>query len=315
MEKKIGSLYLLTKKFINNNPDILFMHADKGNVVVAMDKAEYIAKMETMLRDVDTYINIKRNSVNRITISLKDILKRWSQHPFCQKIGVIVSLTDRVLLLSHPSFYTKNLDKIIRILLNNGYPLNLIFSTINKRLHKKFSNQNNQIVNNKKVEKKQIFFTVPFIAGISERIKNFLKKTNIIKIAYKGINKLSNYIRVQKDKLPHFMFHTDVVYKMECRDCDASYVGQTGRTLKTRISEHRNHINRNTDQKSVITEHRLEHTHDFDWDSVKILDQEQILSKRLISEMIFIRKQKNGLNIQSDTDSLTKAYDFLFDNN
>lgn len=102
---------------------------------------------------------------------------------------------------------------------------------------------------------------------------------------------------------------------MECRDCDASYVGQTGRTLKTRISEYRNHINRNTDQKSVITEHRLEHTHDFYWDSVKILDQEQILSKKLISEIIFIRKQKNGLNIQSDTDSLTKAYDFLFDNN
>ncbi|XP_018306455.1 uncharacterized protein [Mycetomoellerius zeteki] len=158
------------------------------------------------------------------------------QHPLCQKIGVIVSLTDRVLLLSHPSFHRKNLDKIIRILLNNGYPLNLIFSTINKRLHKKFSNHNNQIANNKKVEKKQIYFTVPFIAGISERIKNLLKKTNIIKIAYKGINKLSNYIRVQKDKLPHFM-HTDVVYKVECRDCDASYIGQTGRTLKIRISE------------------------------------------------------------------------------
>jgi len=29
------------------------------------------------------------------------------------------------------------------------------------------------------------------------------------------------------------------------KDCDASYVGQTGRLLKTRISEHQSHIRRN----------------------------------------------------------------------
>jgi len=33
----------------------------------------------------------------------------------------------------------------------------------------------------------------------------------------------------------------DVVYKLCCKNCDASYVGQTSRQLKTRISEHRNH--------------------------------------------------------------------------
>jgi len=43
-------------------------------------------------------------------------------------------------------------------------------------------------------------------------------------------------------------------------------------------------------------EYRLEQ-HDFDWDNVKMLDQEKILNKRLISEMIFIHKQKNSLNI------------------
>ena len=97
--------------------------------------------------------------------------------------------------------------------------MHLIFSTINKRLHKKFfewnSLDNNQ-TNDKKIKKKQIFFTVPFIAGVSEKIKNFLKKTNILKIAYKVIIILKNYIRktIQKDKLPHMM-HTDVIYKVE----------------------------------------------------------------------------------------------------
>ena len=65
-------------------------------------------------------------------------LNYFSWHPLCQKIGTIIGLIDRVLLLSHPSFHKKNFDLVIKILLNNGYPLSLIFSTITKRLYKKF---------------------------------------------------------------------------------------------------------------------------------------------------------------------------------
>jgi len=51
------------------------------------------------------------------------------------------------------------------------------------------------------------------------------------------------------------------------------YVGQTRRLLK-RIDEHRSpNIRRKTKQRSVITEHRLEFSHKFDWDD-EILDEE-----------------------------------------
>ena len=59
---------------------------------------------------------------------------------------------------------------------------------------------------------------------------------------------------------------------------------------------------------SVISTHRLETCHSFDWQDAKILDKETSYNKRLISEMIFIKKQNNGLNKQSDTDSLPNAY-------
>jgi len=85
-------------------------------------------------------------------------------------------------------------------------------------------------------------------------------------------------------------------------------VGQTKRLLKDRISEHRNHINRNSNQSSVITNHRRHFNHEFDWNNVKVLDEETNYKKRLISEMIHIKKQKHGLNSQNDTELLDPLY-------
>jgi len=39
---------------------------------------------------------------------------------------------------------------------------------------------------------------------------------------------------------------------------------------------------------SVITEHRLKHSHEFDWNNVVILDEEIHFNKRLIFEMIVV---------------------------
>ncbi|KYN15231.1 hypothetical protein ALC57_12529, partial [Trachymyrmex cornetzi] len=151
------------------------------------------------------------------------------------------------------------------------------------------------------------YFTIPFIPFLSEKIKKFFKKDSLIRMAYKGINNLKGFIKGHKDFRSKFS-HTDVVYKIECQDCDASYVGQTGRCLKTRINEHRNHINWNTTQHSVITEHRISHQHEFDWENIKIIDKERVLNKRLISEMIHIKKQRQSLNLQNDTYTLNPLY-------
>jgi len=56
--------------------------------------------------------------------------------------------------------------------------------------------------------------------------------------------------------------------------------------MKTRISEHKNHILRNTSIQSVITEHGLQFNYDFDWKNIEILDMERNFKKCLISEMI-----------------------------
>jgi len=55
------------------------------------------------------------------------------------------------------------------------------------------------------------------------------------------------------------------------------------------VSKYRKDINKTTPKHSVITNHRLQFNHDFDWDNSKILDKEKYYYKRLISEMINIK--------------------------
>jgi len=225
-----------------------------------------------------------------------------------------MSMIDRAMLLSHPRYHNKNINFIINTFLQNDYPLHFIFDTINLRLktvvnkrnitHTNEAENNNINNGNNNNGMKINWFTLPYFPNISEKFKNITKIQNV-KLSFYCFNKLDRIIKAQKDLLPDYL-KKNVVYKISCNNCDATYVGQTKRKLKTRITEHRNQINRNSFNKTVITEHRL--CHDFDWNNVKILDQEIFYWKQIISEMLNICLQKNALNCQTDTEFLDSTY-------
>jgi len=95
---------------------------------------------------------------------------------------------------------------------------------------------------------------------------------------------------------------------ISCNNCNASYVGQTKRQLKTRINEHVKNITLDESKHSVITKHILDKNHTMDWQNAKILDYENNYFKRLISEMIYIKTQDNGLNSIDDIECLDSSY-------
>ena len=55
------------------------------------------------------------------------------------------------------------------------------------------------------------------------------------------------------------------VYKIKCCDCQASYIGETGRNLSTRLTEHKR-ATRDGDVNNHIAEHLLKTKHQIDWD-------------------------------------------------
>lgn len=240
-------------------------------------------------------------------------LSYLSNHPMCHKKGVIYNLVDRAILLSNPIFHKKNLEFVINMLIDNGYPLDLIFNEINYRLKYLIMNKLNDntltrthISNLTNGEDNHKFIAIPYIEGLSELIASSIKKSNI-KIGYRCLRRLNGYIKPQKDK-NELSNNSNVIYKINCRDCNATYIGQTKRKLGTRLKEHKNNIKLDSTRLSVISEHISNLSHSFDWDNAKILDYESNYYKRLISEMLHIKEHINSINLKKDIESLESCY-------
>lgn len=113
-------------------------------------------------------------------------------------------------------------------------------------------------------------------------------KNNIkYKMAYRSNNNLRGIINTDKDKTPKDA-QNNVVYKIECLDCEASYVEQMKRKLCTRMREHKK---LKPDNNNIVANHAIDCNYKFDWDKVKILDTGQCYFKRLISKMVYQETQ------------------------
>ena len=76
---------------------------------------------------------------------------------------------------------------------------------------------------------------IPYIKDISENISRILQPFNL-RVAHKPITTLRQSLTNVKDK-DELKNRQGAVYKINCSDCHASYIGETGRNLTTRLTE------------------------------------------------------------------------------
>ena len=78
-------------------------------------------------------------------------------------------------------------------------------------------------------------------------------------------------------------------------DCQASYIGETGRNLSTRLTEHKR-ATRNGDVNNHIAEHHLKTKHQIDWDSATCITYSTDYYQRLTLESWFTNLEQTPLN-------------------
>jgi len=113
--------------------------------------------------------------------------------------------------LSHPSFHKKNLELCIKLLLNNGYPLNLIFNRIKLKLKKLFVQRRETAGNmtNYNFNKEKKILVFPYINPLTKFITNIGNSKAIIGC----LNKLNQFIKVHKD-IDHPLNRNNVIYNI-----------------------------------------------------------------------------------------------------
>ena len=121
-------------------------------------------------------------------------------------------------------------------------------------------------------------------------------------MVYSAKNKLNNIIKLGKDKNEKCN-NVNIVYQINCNDCNASYVGQTSWRLNVRSNEHAKKYN-DKDQNSELVTHTKDNNHTIDFENIKILDTKINNAKRLFTEALFIHTQKNYKNKQYEIDRL-----------
>lgn len=233
-----------------------------------------------------------------------------SNHSMTQKLNIISSLVYKCTTLSDKSFHKDNLVKIQNQLIQNNYPKNLVHKCINKYYNKYMNNHNNSYNNTSRCESEEnLYVSFPFLPGLSHNVNNILKKFNI-KPAFYPVKKLNCIFtrlkdKVQKDKV------SNIVYKINCSNCEKCYIGQTKQYVSTRLYQHKNECNdRNKHKKeqTALTKHHFENKHNFDFVNFEILDYESNYNKRILSEMIWIKKNKLCVNNRSDVENLSNVY-------
>ena len=131
--------------------------------------------------------------------------------------------------------------------------------------------------------------TIPYIRGTSETIARILQPYNI-RVARKPITTLRPLLTNVKDK-DKPGDRRGAVYNIKCCDCQASYVGETGRNLSTRLTEHKR-APRNGDVNNYIAEHHLKTKHQIDWDSATCITYSTDYYQRLTLESWFTNKEQ-----------------------
>lgn len=193
------------------------------------------------------------------------------------------------------------------VLIENNYPNRFVDTHIEKRIHTLIERSRNPSLSDlASLDRNQPRFCFPYIKGMSQSVARALRPFKV-SCSFKNVNDLSRLFNPLKDITP-LERRSNVVYRIPCKGCNSSYIGQTSRWLKTRINEHDNNVKRKEKEHTALTTHKIDRDHNFNYSEIKVLDKERNKTKRIIKEMCHIVSDKTSINLRTDVNNLSATY-------
>ena len=229
--------------------------------------------------------NELRTTVYRKPTHTDRLLDESSYNPTSHKATTIRTLTRRAQLVCDTPDSLRDEHKYLeRVFMKNNYNADFIRRKIYRPTDADATNQNLTHVTT---------VTIPYIKGTSETISRILQPYNI-RVAHKPTTTLPHLLTNVKDR-DEPNNRQGAVYKIKCSDCQASYIGETGRNLDTRLTEHKR-ATRNGDANNHIAVHHQLTNHNIDWDSAQCLTYSTNYFQRLTLESWYTNLEQTPLN-------------------
>ncbi|XP_055522595.1 uncharacterized protein LOC129716783 [Wyeomyia smithii] len=226
-----------------------------------------------------------------------------SNHCGAQKQAAFHSMAHR--LVSVPmekDEYTIEKEKIKKAAKLNGYDEDFVEKII--RTHER--KQHKREVTTLQPEKENLErISMPFYAKVTNRIKNALKRHGY-HVTHKSENRLRDLLCNAKDKIPSN--EKSGIYKIECQDCAAVYIGQTRRKFKVRLKEHKKAVANKRANESSVASHAISLQHNVDWDNAKILKNIRKSSQLNAWESMHIMTSEQPLMNEDDAPILSPLF-------
>ena len=198
-----------------------------------------------------------RFKVYRAPTHTDQYLNFSSNHPLQHKLGVVRTLCDRAhSIITTEEDREEELNKVRKSLAICGYKDWSWDTAVRKKDNEPKPWSKNQPERTQLKEST----TIPYIPGVTEVFQRLFRSYNIITMSNQITPSCIRSLLVhpiRKDKT-ETLDKCGVIYELACQDCTSSYIGETARTLRSRVDDHKK------PGTSPVYDHAANSTHSID---------------------------------------------------
>ncbi|XP_072152695.1 uncharacterized protein [Bemisia tabaci] len=231
-----------------------------------------------------------------------------SYHSWSHKTAAFHCMIHRLLTIPlRKQDFHQELNTIIAIAINNGYEKRDILKILRTKRQRR---EDQHLFNGRQFKStNEKWISIPYSDKISAGAKKIIRRnlnSNVTFGNQKNLGRLlTNTKKITSDKL-----RGSGVYRVDCK-CGMKYVGQTGRSVRTRTNEHFANARLKKMGHSSLSDHLIETNHHSNECSVNLIHQCKKGRKMNLLEQLEIEKTKAGGNILNSQLESTVATLFL----
>ena len=181
----------------------------------------------------------------------------FGNHPISAKLSVIHTLIHRGKEVSSTSeFLAKKMDHLYKVIQDSHYQAQFFQQgKPQQKTNGKPNPSTGKFIGARVV--------IPYIKGLSEQYRHTLAKYRV-RVFFKGTSTITSLLMHAKVPIPDAQ-KTDIIYHCKCpaKNRTVEYIGETNRSLKERVSDHRNQTTSAIRNHHISTKHPKAEVKDF----------------------------------------------------